>query len=219
MLVRTPILEVKQLTQVYSTSRGTIKVLDDFNFSIAPSEFVAVSGASGSGKTTLLLAGGGMLKPTSGNVVLAGHDLFELSPIARSNHRACHLGFLFQTLELVPYLSLLENVRLSRGVTSEIAAEWLEKLGLNDRMHHKPELLSHGQRQRAALARALAHQPSLIIADEPTGNLDEVNSQIVFQTLQEYKEKGGAVLVASHDPQIASWADRVIRLDANKDES
>jgi len=173
---------------------------------------VAVQGESGSGKTTLLLACGAMQKPTSGKVLLNQRDVFDLTPAARSQFRASQIGYLFQTLQLVPYLNVLDNVRIVKGVTAGTAKQWLERLGLDDRLHHKPDALSHGQRQRVALARAIAHRPALVIADEPTGNLDGKNARLVFDSLREFADGGGAVLIAAHEPAIADFADRILHI-------
>lgn len=189
-------------------------VLHDVNFEIAAGEMVVIQGNSGSGKTTLLLDCGAMQNPTSGRVEINQKDIFNLSPSARNAFRSSQIGYLFQTLELVPYLSLLDNVRMVKSVTTESAKRWLDRLGLSDRQSHKPDSLSHGQRQRGALARAVAHQPDLLIVDEPTGNLDPVNARIVFETLREIADQGAAVLVASHDPGIYSIADRHYQIES-----
>lgn len=207
------VLSVSQLCHEYQASGQSLRVLNDISFDIPKSQMMAVRGDSGSGKTTLLLACGAMQKPTAGQVKLNGQDLFSLSPINRAKFRAIHIGYLFQNLELIPYLDLVDNVRMSHGVSRAVAISWLEKLGLGERLKHKPESLSHGQRQRAALARALAHQPDLVIADEPTGNLDETNSQLVFKTLREFADGGGAVLVATHEPNVESIADSVLNIN------
>ena len=206
------VLVVDQLSHVYQSQGGSVSVLNDISFEVGLSQMVAVRGESGSGKTTLLLACGAMQPPTSGVIELNGHNLYAMSSAQRTKFRAAHIGYLFQTLELVPYLNLIDNVRLADGVTRLDANKWLDRLGLADRILHKPESLSHGQRQRAALARALAHQPDLVIADEPTGNLDEKNSQLVFETLREFADAGGAVLVATHESKVESYADTVIAI-------
>lgn len=209
----TTVLSVDHVSHVYESRGRSIPVLRNVSLQVSASQFVAVGGESGSGKTTLLLACGAMQRPTAGTVKLNGHDLFALSAAQRTSYRANNIGYLFQTLELVPYLNLIDNVRMAHGVTRRSAISWLEKLGLGDRMTHKPELLSHGQRQRAALARALAHSPDLVIADEPTGNLDEKNSRLVFETLREFSVGGGAVLVATHESSIEAFADMVVSIE------
>jgi putative ABC transport system ATP-binding protein len=208
------ILQVENLGHRYASGGKSLEVLREVNLEIRATQLVAVQGESGCGKTTLLLACGAMQKPTAGRVKIDQQNVYELSTSARSQFRARKIGYLFQTLQLIPYLTLLNNIRIVQGVSSETAKQWLDRLGLADRMHHKPEALSHGQRQRAALARAIAHQPALVIADEPTGNLDEKHSQMVFETLREFANNGGAVLIATHDAQIPSYADQVHRIES-----
>jgi putative ABC transport system ATP-binding protein len=205
----TNVLQVENLNHLYAGSGPRVEVLRGINLSIAATTMTAVKGDSGCGKTTLLLACGAMQKPTNGNVLINQQSVFQLPVSRRSQFRASQIGYLFQTLQLIPYLSVLDNVRLVRGVTTATAKQWLTKLGLNDRLRHRPHALSHGQRQRVALARALAHRPALVIADEPTGNLDPANTRLVFETLREFADAGGAVLIASHDPTIDEFADQV----------
>ena len=169
------------------------------------------------GKTTLLLTCGGMRAPTAGEVLIDGTNVYELSTSARIRHRSQNLGYLFQTLELIPYLTVLQNVKLAQGVDDKSARQWLQELGLSDRLSHKPFALSHGERQRVALARAIAHKPSLVICDEPTGNLDEENSRIVFDALRAFADDGGAVMIASHDPSVESLADETLHLSKQSD--
>ena len=135
------------------------------------------------------------------------------SPRGNGHRFAPHkIGYLFQTLQLIPYLTLQENLRLPSGSSVGAADTWLDRVGLGDWAQHKPDALSHGQRQRGALARALVHQPELVIADEPTGNLDRKNGELVFRVLREFADSGGAVLVASHDDSIEAYADRCFDL-------
>ncbi len=212
----TNILQVENLKHCYTSRRRVVDVFDKLNLIVPPGKMVAVTGESGCGKTTLLLDCGAMQRPTSGKVQIVGDDILGMGPAARANFRAEKIGYVFQTLELVPYLNLIDNLRMVRGVSAREACVWLERLGLGERKYHKPESLSHGQRQRAALARAIAHQPRLVIADEPTGNLDNKNSALVFQTLREFADKGGGVLVATHDPTIESFADEIHKLEAGR---
>ena len=206
------VLVATDLGHCYRSRLGDVKLFEGLEFAILKSQIVAVRGESGSGKTTLLLACGGMRAPTRGKICIDEQNLFELSSASRVAFRARKLGYVFQTLELVPYLNVIENVKLAYGVDTKQARHWLERLGLSQRMGHKPEALSHGERQRVALARALAHDPVLVICDEPTGNLDDTNSQIVYDSLKQFADAGGAVLVASHDAGIESLADQVLRL-------
>ncbi len=210
----TPVLQVEKLGHCYSSNGKPLEVLQDVSFELFPSEMIAVEGESGCGKTTLLLACGAMQRPTAGVVKILRQDVFELPAASRIRYRASQIGYLFQTLQLIPYLNVLDNVRMVKGVSLETAKRWLVQLGLEGRMTHQPDALSHGQRQRVALARAIVHRPALVIADEPTGNLDPANKQLVFQTLRQFADEGGSVLIATHDPTIAEFANRVLRFEA-----
>ena len=210
------VLIVENLCHTYRSASKAINVFDNLNLSLASNKILAVTGESGSGKSTLLLACGGMIQPTKGKVTVNGINLFDLSARERSKTRAQQIGFMFQTLELVPYLNVLQNVLLAPGATTASAKAVLAEVGLTDRIDHKPQSLSHGQRQRAALARAIVHRPALLIADEPTGNLDEKNTQMVFQTLRSFADQGGAVLVATHEKEIQNFADEVLALDTDR---
>ena len=213
------VLTVDKLCHTYRTATRKVEVFRDLGFEVCSNSMMVVTGASGSGKSTLLLACGAMQEPSSGNVTLEGIDMFSLSTRERSKVRSQRIGFMFQTLELVPYLNVLQNVMLSPGANAASAKKVLEEVGLDDRLHHKPEALSHGQRQRAALARAIVHRPALLIADEPTGNLDEKNTSMVFETLRKFADQGGAVLVATHEANIQEYVDGAISLDKNVDSS
>ena len=206
-------LVAQNLTHQFSGNTGAIVPFTDLDFQVESEQVVAVRGSSGSGKTTLLLICGGMRAPSRGSISLDGKNLYEMSSRHRIQFRAKHVGYLFQTLELIPYLNVLQNVQLSPGVEKEKATEWLHRLGLNERIHHKPESLSQGERQRVALARALAHSPKLVVCDEPTGNLDEANTDLVFQSLREFADQGGAVLIASHNASVESIANETLWLD------
>ncbi len=210
---QTPTLDVRNVSHQYSKGSSQVKALVDVSISVNPSELVSIKGASGSGKTTLLLACGGMLSPSQGSIMIDGMDLYKLSASARNSLRASHLGYVFQTLQLLPYLTVLENVTLhSRSIRQE-ATEWLERFELADRIKHRPVELSHGQRQRVAIIRAIVHQPKLLIADEPTGNLDEKNAKLVFEILRHFANSGGAVLVASHDHGVDEYSDRRFEIE------
>jgi putative ABC transport system ATP-binding protein len=193
--------------------------LHELSLTVARGEFVSVLGPSGCGKTTILLTAGGLLTPDAGQVTLDGTDPYALAPEARAAFRAEQVGFVFQQFHLVPYLSVLDNVMtagLAAGDTSagvRAKAEGLiTKFGLSERTHHCPAELSVGERQRVALARALLNRPSLLLADEPTGNLDDDNAHIVLDTLRQFAHDGGAVLLVTHDQRTADLADKEIRL-------
>src|SRR5271169_2746480 len=193
-----------------------LRALGGVTFSVNCGEWVALMGPSGSGKTTLINILGGLDKLNSGRVVVDGIDLSKLSENEMVRYRAEKIGFVFQQFHLVPYLSALENVMLAQyfhSVTDEAqAAEALQRVGLGDRLTHLPSQLSGGEQQRVAIARALINQPKLILADEPTGNLDEANEEIVLGLFRELHVSGHTILMVTHDPDISQQADRRIEL-------
>jgi putative ABC transport system ATP-binding protein len=195
---------------------GTLAALKGVSFYIARGEWVALMGPSGSGKTTLINILGGLDALTEGRVVVDGVDLQKLSESEMVRYRAEKIGFVFQQFHLVPYLNALENVMLAQyfhSVTDEReAAEALERVGLGDRLTHLPAQLSGGEQQRVAIARALINHPKLILADEPTGNLDEANEKLVLDIFRELHNSGHTIVMVTHDPEIARQADRRIEL-------
>ena len=207
-----PQVAIENLVKKY----GSLRAVDDLTFNVAPAEWVALMGPSGSGKTTLINILGGLDKLDSGRVVVDGIDLSKLSENEMVRYRAEKVGFVFQQFHLVPYLNALENVMLAQyfhSVTDEKQAEEaLRRVGLGDRITHLPSQLSGGEQQRVAIARALINQPKIILADEPTGNLDEVNEDIVLKIFRELHHAGHTILMVTHDPDIARQADRRIEL-------
>jgi len=195
---------------------GTLRALNGISFHIQAGEWVALMGPSGSGKTTLINILGGLDTLTSGHVIVDGVDLAKLSENDLVRYRAEKIGFVFQQFHLVAYLSALKNVMLAQyfhSVTDESqAAEALKRVGLGNRLTHLPSQLSGGEQQRVAIARALINQPKLILADEPTGNLDEANEEIVIGLFRELHSAGHTILMVTHDPDIAQQADRKIEL-------
>ena len=193
---------------------GAVTALAPFNLAVKSGEFIAIKGASGSGKTTLLLTLGGMLRPTEGTVLFDGTDLYAKSVPERADYRAQEVGFVFQMFHLVPYLGVEENVRLAarNGSVTQRPRELLEQFGLGHRLTHTPGELSAGERQRVALARALVNEPRLILADEPTGNLDPKNDRKVFENLSEFHRTGGTVIVVTHGSTADEFADRIVNL-------
>jgi putative ABC transport system ATP-binding protein len=195
---------------------GTLRALNGLSFSIQAGEWVALMGPSGSGKTTLINILGGLDALTSGHVIVDGVDLADLGENDLVRYRAEKIGFVFQQFHLVPYLNALENVMLAQyfhSVTDEAQArEALKRVGLGNRLTHLPSQLSGGEQQRVAIARALINQPKLILADEPTGNLDEANEEIVIALFRELHSAGHTILMVTHDPDIAQQADRRIEL-------
>jgi putative ABC transport system ATP-binding protein len=208
----TPQVIIESLTKQY----GALRAVDALSFSIDPGEWVALMGPSGSGKTTLINILGGLDTLTSGRVIVDSVDLSKLSESQMVRYRAEKVGFVFQQFHLVPYLTALENVMLAQyfhSVTDvKQAEEALRRVGLGDRLTHLPAQLSGGEQQRVAIARALINQPKLILADEPTGNLDEANEAVVLQLFRELHHSGHTILMVTHDPDIARQADRRIEL-------
>jgi ABC-type lipoprotein export system ATPase subunit len=216
--VNVDMLQIVNVTRTYANLRGTVEALAGVSLQVAAGEFVAVRGPSGCGKTTLLLTAGGLLRPDSGRVTVAGQDFYAMGDEARAGFRAVHVGFVFQQFHLMPYLSVLDNVlaaalALPLQHARERAMELLRHFGLESRAHHVPAELSSGERQRTALARALLHNPRLLLADEPTGNLDPDNGRVVLQCLADQARAGAAVLLVTHDPQAAAGADRIVAFD------
>jgi putative ABC transport system ATP-binding protein len=200
------VLRAETISKNYDHRGRTVAALQKVSVEIPEGEFLLIVGPSGSGKSTLLLTLGGMLSPSEGRVLLDGRSLYDLSPDERARLRRETIGFVFQTFNLVPYLSALENVqiplllaRADEGMQRERAALLLERVGLADRLDHKPSELSVGQQQRVALARMLANDPLVILADEPTGNLDPQTSQQVIEFLETLNEEGKTVVMVTHD--------------------
>ncbi len=214
-------LEIRHLSKMYRARGRQVPAVTDVSLSLSPGEFVAVQGPSGCGKSTLLLAAGALLRPDAGQVLLDGTDVYALSPEGRAQFRAQHLGFVFQQFHLIPYLSVLDNV-LAAGMArpgvdqTEHARELLARFGLTHRSTHTPSELSTGERQRTAMARALLNRPALLLADEPTGNLDPDNADIVLTHLRQFAAGGGMVMLVTHDRQAAGRADRIIELAGGK---
>jgi putative ABC transport system ATP-binding protein len=214
-------LRFQQVSKLYRTRRGEVKSLDALNLEVKTGEFLVIRGPSGCGKTTLLLTGGGMLRPSSGTVLFNGQNLYDLSPRQRAALRAASVGFVFQMFHLVPYLTVLENVLLGATVAPEKdlktrASELLGPLGLSARAHHTPAQLSTGERQRTALARALLNRPQVILADEPTGNLDPANAGEVLHHLKQFHSAGGTVLLVTHGTAADSYADRHVEMQSGR---
>jgi len=221
----------KEVTMIYAQALGKayeigsekLEVLKDITFSIPKGKFIVVSGPSGSGKTTLLNIIGGIDKPTTGKIFVNDQDLTVQNEDFLSDFRCNNVGFVFQSYNLVSTLTVAENVAFPMEWTGkpedEIEkriTELLETVGLQNRANHFPAQLSGGEQQRVAFARALANDPQLILADEPTGNLDDKNAQKIVQVLQLLKEKGKTVIVSTHDVQIKQLADQVLCLEDGK---
>jgi ABC-type lipoprotein export system ATPase subunit len=211
------LISLDHITKSYTGDVENVVAVDDVSVSVDSGEFVAVVGPSGCGKTTLLLVAGGLLRPDSGQVTIDGADPYSLSTEQRARFRAERIGFVFQQFHLVPYLNVLDNVLAPALVTGDPTARQradglVQRFGLADRVRHRPGQLSTGERQRVALARALLNKPKVILADEPTGNLDGENSDEVLKALQAFANEGGAVLLVTHDPNAVAFAGRKVVL-------
>ncbi len=219
-----PIIQVRKVTKSYRRGGEELVVLDDLDLAMDAGAFYALMGPSGSGKTTLLNLVGGLDVPDAGHVVVAGEDLGSLSGSELSRWRALSVGFVFQGFNLVPVLTALENVELplsltplSRKKRREHALYALELVGLADRARHRPRQLSGGQEQRVAIARAIATDPKLLLADEPTGDLDRESAEQIMQLVSRLnRELGKTVLMVTHDPRAAEHAQTVVHLDKGR---
>jgi len=214
------LISATRLTKIYGSGPTAVTALDDVTLQIKPGECVAVMGPSGCGKSTLLHLLGGLDRPTQGSVHIDGHDLSRLSDTQLAQLRRRKIGFVFQFFNLIPVLNAVENAALPvtldglRPASARAkASEWLARVGLSDRQTHRPDELSGGQQQRVAIARALVADPALVLADEPTGNLDtRASDEIAALLRQVANEWGRAVVIVTHDPRIAAYADRIIFL-------
>jgi putative ABC transport system ATP-binding protein len=206
-------VELQEVSRKYNN----VLALDGISLTIAQNEWIAVMGPSGSGKSTLLNLVGGLDRPTAGKIIVEGEDLAALSPKQLAVFRREKVGFVFQQFYLVPYLTALENVMLAQyfhSMTDEQeATEALKRVGLGDRLQHLPSQLSGGEQQRVCLARALINHPRLILADEPTGNLDAENERLVLELLADLHREGHTIVVVTHAPHIGGRAERIIRLN------
>ena len=213
------ILETKDLRKIYGSGDTEVKALDGVNLSVENGEFVAIVGTSGSGKSTLLHMLGGLDRPTSGSVIVDGKDIFRLKDEALTIFRRRKIGFVFQSYNLVPVLNVYENIVLpihldGRNVDEGFIERIVKTLGLDGRLDALPSQLSGGQQQRVAIARALAAKPAIILADEPTGNLDSKTSQDVLGLLKVTSQKfAQTIVMITHNEEIAQMADRIIRIE------
>jgi putative ABC transport system ATP-binding protein len=214
------IVQTENLTRIYGSGETEVRALDGVSLHVNTGEFVAVMGPSGCGKSTLLHMIGGLDQPTSGSIKIEGQDLSELDDDALTDLRREHIGFIFQFFNLIPTLTALDNTALplvlggmDAGEAQNKALEWLEKLEVADRSTHRPEELSGGQRQRVAIARSLVTDPTLILADEPTGNLDSKAANDFAALLRDIVDRWErSILLVTHDPRISEFADRIIHM-------
>ena len=213
---REVLLEVKNVSKIY----GDLHALKDVSFTIRKGEWVAIMGSSGSGKSTIMNIIGCMDKPTMGEVILDGQDITKESQTSLTKIRREKIGLIFQQFHLIPYLTALENVMVAQYYHSipdeQEALQALERVGLKDRAKHLPSQLSGGEQQRVCIARALIYSPEIILADEPTGNLDEVNEKIVIEILKQLHKEGATIVVVTHDLDVGNVAERKIILEYGK---
>jgi putative ABC transport system ATP-binding protein len=217
-----PIIRVEHLSKSVTDSSGKLDILMDIDFSLTPGQTLAIVGASGSGKSTLLAIMAGLDVPSAGSVRMAGQVLFALEEDSRAAWRARHLGFVFQSFQLLHNLSALENVMLPLELQGDPAArekatEMLSKVGLKDRLNHYPKVLSGGEQQRVAMARAFVVQPSLLFADEPTGSLDHATGKLIMDMLFDMNQAAGTTLVlVTHDDRLAERCQHQLRITAGR---
>ena len=214
-----PIIELEDIKKSYYLGKQELKVLKGISINILKNEYVALMGPSGSGKSTLMNLLGCLDSPTSGNYILNGEDVSKMQDDALADVRNKEIGFVFQQFNLLPRLTAAENVALpliyngtAKKIRTELSLEMLDRVGLADRSHHKPNELSGGQNQRVAIARALVNNPSIILADEPTGNLDSKTSVEIMHIFDKIQAAGNTVILVTHEEDIAEYAHRIIRL-------
>ncbi len=217
------VIEIRDLTRHYKMGQTLVRALDGVTFDIAENEYIAIMGPSGSGKSTLMNLIGCLDTPTSGEYILNGHQVSDLDDSELAQIRNREIGFVFQTFNLLPRTDCLSNVELPliySGIKSKLrkekASATLTKVGLGDRMDHKPNELSGGQRQRVAIARALVNDPSILLADEPTGNLDSKTGDEIMLLFEDLYRSGNTIILVTHENDIANYARRVIRLRDGK---
>ena len=211
------VIELNAVTKSYQRGSETIRAVNDLTLSVAPGEFVAIVGPSGSGKTTLLNLIGCVDKPDGGTLRIDGEETSGLNEAGLTKIRARKIGFVFQQFFLLPTLTALENVQLPavfqrNGDCAKRAAQLLERVGLSQRIHHLPKELSGGEMQRVAIARALINEPKILLADEPTGNLDSQNAEAILKIFRELNASGLTVLIVTHNAELARQAGRVVSL-------
>lgn len=214
-----PLIELRDVRKLYPMGTEVVRALDGVSLDVYPNEYVAVMGPSGSGKSTLMNMIGCLDTPTDGSYLLRGHNVGEMADNELAEIRNREVGFVFQTFNLLPRVNCLQNVELpliysgkTRGQRRQMAAHALEQVGLSDRVTHKPNELSGGQRQRVAVARALVNNPALVLADEPTGNLDTKTGREIMLLFETLYRRGNTIMVVTHEEEVAHHARRIIRL-------
>jgi putative ABC transport system ATP-binding protein len=212
-------IEIRDLQKTYRVGEIDVHALRGVDLSVARGEFVAIVGPSGSGKSTLFHILGGLTPPTSGSIHIDGRDLLGMTEAERTNLRKTGVGFVFQKYNLLPTLTAADNIEIARDIAQRKGPldpqfdEILGLLGLKGRLHHKPRALSGGEQQRVAIARAIVNHPALLLADEPTGNLDTANSEAVLGLLRDLNKRlGQTILMITHNPEAAAYADRIVKM-------
>jgi ABC-type lipoprotein export system ATPase subunit len=214
-------IQFESVHKTYRTATREVAAIADMSLSVDEGEFIAVRGPSGCGKSTLLSLAGGLVLPTQGRILIDGQPLSEMTAAQRSSFRGEKIGFVFQMFHLLPYLTIIENVVVAAhevppAPVRKRAEQLLSDFGLTDRLTHRPGELSAGERQRVALARALLNRPRLLLADEPTGNLDPENAAGVLELLAQFHEQGGTILLVTHHDRAAAYANRSLALDQGR---
>jgi ABC-type lipoprotein export system ATPase subunit len=211
-------LQINNISKSYSKGSEEFIALNDVTLRIEKGEYIVVSGPSGAGKSTLLYAIGGLIHPDKGEVLYNGADIYKQNSSLINEYRKKHIGFMFQQFHLMPYLTLVENIRLSciNKQKPEVIDNFLEKCSLSALKNKYPSELSVGEKQRTAFIRAIISDPVILLADDPTGNLDPANGKILMSLVDDFHKDGGTVLVVSHDPQTAKYADRNIILEKGR---
>ena len=216
-------IELKSLSKIYQSKGNDVKALDNITYTFSDNSFLGITGGSGNGKTTLINIIGGLLRPTEGNVIINGTDLYRMKDKKISAYRNKTIGFIFQHYNLIDGISALENVMLPLMIGKVklskrkiMAEEALNTVGLFERKKHKPSELSGGQKQRVAIARAIVNSPDIIIADEPTGNLDEENARLIMELLSQINKKGVTILMVTHNESFKDYFSHNIRVEKGK---
>jgi len=216
-------LQINNLTKTYNSRKNPVTALNDVSVEIKSGEFISIAGPSGSGKTTLLLSMGGLISPTMGSIMIDDHLIYDKKAKDLAGFRLKNMGFVFQAFNLIPYLTAMENVQIPMSFAhsdvdeqTQRATELLEEMGLGNRLHHKPSELSGGEQQRVAIARAMANNPKIILADEPTGNLDPETTDEMVRLFNLLTEQGITIVMVTHNPGVADAASRKLRLEKGK---
>lgn len=213
------LIEIHGLKKTYQSGNTKVDAIKQMDFFIDDGEFITIMGQSGSGKSTLLSIMGALNHPTQGKVLVDSLDLYSLTTEQRADFRSEYIGFIFQSFQLIPYLTVLENIKLPMAVTGQkketkdrMALEVIDRVGLGAKVHRLPDQLSGGEQERVAVARAIVNKPPIILADEPTGNLDSKTAEEIMVLLQSLNKDGHTVIIVTHNPGVEAYADRTIRV-------